>query len=69
MASLLKLDYRYLTGALATNIKVRAELTGRYRTYNPVVLQREVNAAIKALIDIHTQQAGTVSPIPVVQVS
>jgi hypothetical protein len=48
---------------------VRAELARRYRSYNPVVLQREVNAAIKALIVIHTQQAGTVSPLPVVQAS
>jgi hypothetical protein len=49
--------------------EVRAGLTSRYRSYNPVVLQREVNAAIKALIDIHTQQAGTVSSGPVVQAS
>jgi hypothetical protein len=47
---------------------VRAELTRRYQSYNPVVLQREVNAALRALI-VHTQQVGTVSPLPVVQVS
>jgi hypothetical protein len=49
--------------------EVRTELVRRYRSYNPVVLQREVNAAVKALIAIHTQQAQTVSPVPAVQVS
>jgi hypothetical protein len=49
--------------------EVRAELIHRYRSYNPVVLQQEVNAAITALIDIHTHQAETVSPRPVVQAS
>jgi hypothetical protein len=49
--------------------EVGAELARRYQSYNPVVLQQEVNAAIKALIAIHTQQAGTVSLVPVVQVS
>jgi hypothetical protein len=61
--------YQRLMGYPKLPEEVRTELIRRYRSYNPVVLQREVNAAITALIDIHTQQAGTVSPRPVVQAS
>jgi hypothetical protein len=61
--------YQRLMGYPQLPEEVRAELVRRYRSYNPVALQREVNAAIKALIAIHTQQAQTVSPVPAVQVS
>jgi hypothetical protein len=36
---------------------VKAELTRHYRSYNPVVLRREVRAAIEALADIHAAVA------------
>jgi hypothetical protein len=61
--------YQRLMGYPKLPDTVRAELTRRYRSYNPVVLQGEVNAAITALIAIHTQQAQTISPVPAVQVS
>jgi hypothetical protein len=61
--------YQRLMGYPKLPEEVKAELTRRYQSYNPVVLQREVNAAIKALIAIHTQQAQTVSPVPAIQVS
>ncbi|GMO26692.1 MAG: DDE-type integrase/transposase/recombinase [Termitinemataceae bacterium] len=41
---------------------VRQELTSRYQSYNPVLLQQEVTNCIAALISVHTQQiSGTVS--------
>jgi hypothetical protein len=61
--------YQRLMGYPKLPEEVRAELARRYQSYNPVALQREVNAAIKALMAIHTQQAQTVSPAPAVQVS
>jgi hypothetical protein len=42
---------------------IRHELTSRYQSYNPVLLQQEVTGCIEALISVHTQQTGgTVSP-------
>ncbi|MDR1862824.1 MAG: hypothetical protein LBQ67_02770 [Treponema sp.] len=61
--------YQRLMACATLPEKVKAELTRRYQTYNPVVLQREVNAAITALLSVHTQQAQTVSPVPAVKAS
>ncbi|GHV89440.1 integrase [Spirochaetia bacterium] len=46
---------------------VSDELTRRYQSYNPVLLQQEVTDRIATLILVHTQQtSGTVSPSSVV---
>jgi hypothetical protein len=62
--------YQRLMGHAGLAQDIKTELTHRYQSYNPVVLQQEVNDAIAALISVHTQQTQqTVSLLPAVQAS
>ena len=45
--------YQRLLASPDLNAKVKWELAGRYRSYNPVELQREVHKALDALISLN----------------
>jgi hypothetical protein len=48
--------YQRLMDAPELSNEVKAELTRRYESYNPVLLQQEVHRAVDALIELNRRK-------------